>query len=224
MYLVRSPQIGLAAPNCMPQSRVMTLPQKIVEGLTTKADKIRALDGAGFSRAEIAQFLEIRYQHVRNTLIQRAAGGTRLPAARAATKHVVPVEPWPVQRLINAGFILLADCSLTDQDGFGYSAVAPAEAGVYAFAVDGWIKYVGLTRNALRTRLGHYVRGHKDQKTSAHIKGRILDTLRAGAHVQVLVATPPSFEWNGLPVDGAPGLETGLIRLIKPEWNRQGNK
>ena len=86
------------------------------------------------------------------------------------------------------------------------------------------VVYVGLTRGALRARLGHYVRGHKGQKTSAHIKGRILETLSAGGSVQVLVATPPAFEWNGLPVDGAAGLETGLIRLIKPDWNRQGNK
>jgi hypothetical protein len=76
----------------------------------------------------------------------------------------------------------------------------------------------------LRTRLGHYLRGHEGQKTSAHIKRRIIETLLSGAVVQVLVATPPELEWNGLPVDGAAGLETGLIRLIKPPWNRQGNK
>lgn len=202
----------------------MPLPQKIVEGLTTKADKIRALDLAGFSRTEIAQFLDIRYQHVRNTLIKGAPQAGRTPLARVTKVVAPPVEPWPIQRLLDAGFLLLGDCSLRGEDGFGYSAVAPAEAGVYAFAVDGHIKYVGLTRNALRTRLGHYVRGHEGQKTSAYIKGRILDTLRAGCLVQVLVATPPAFEWNGLPVDGGPGLESGLIRLIKPEWNRQGNK
>ncbi|MBJ7437610.1 MAG: GIY-YIG nuclease family protein [Sphingopyxis sp.] len=202
----------------------MPLPQKIVEGLTTKADKIRALDLAGFSRTEIAHFLDIRPQHVRNTLIRGMPREARTPSDRTAKRASIPIEPWPIEKLIEAQFVLLCDCSLTDDDSFGYSAATPSEAGVYAFAVDGWIKYVGLTRNALRTRLGHYIRGHKGQKTSAHIKGRILETLRAGARVQVLVATPPSFEWNGLPVDGAPGLETGLIRLIKPEWNRQGNK
>lgn len=201
----------------------MLLPHEIVEGLATKADKIRALSGAGFSRSEIATFLGIRYQHVRNTLVRYGAEPSPAPR-RPAPPPAAPPEPWPIQRLIDAGFELLGDCSLSGDDAFGYSARAPAEAGVYAFAVDGWIKYVGLTRGALRTRLGHYVRGHKGQKTSAHIKGRILETLRAGMPVQVLVATPPAFEWNGLPVDGAAGLETGLIRLIKPEWNRQGNK
>jgi len=35
----------------------------------TKADKIRALARAGYSRSEIARFLDIRYQHVRNVLV-----------------------------------------------------------------------------------------------------------------------------------------------------------
>jgi AbrB family looped-hinge helix DNA binding protein len=39
-------------------------------GLHTKSAKIRALDAAGYSRSEIAEFLEIRYQHVRNVLVQ----------------------------------------------------------------------------------------------------------------------------------------------------------
>lgn len=201
----------------------MSLPEKIVEGLSTKADKIRALDLAGFSRTQIAQLLGIRYQHVRSTLVQGApkARSISLPASAAP---VSKPEPWPVQRLLDAGFQLLGDCSLSGEDAFSYSVQAPAEAGVYAFAVDGWIRYVGLTRGALRTRLGHYVRGHKGQKTSAHIKARILETLRTGQRVEVLVAIPPAFEWNGLPVDGATGLETGLIRLIKPTWNRQGTK
>lgn len=201
----------------------MPLPQEIIEGLATKADKIRALTGAGYSRSEVAAFLGISYQHVRNTLVR--SGAQLNPTRRkSADPPAPPPEAWPIQRLIDAGFELLGDCSLSGDEAFGYSAKAPAAAGVYAFAVDGRVKYVGLTRGALRTRLGHYVRGHKGQRTSAHIKGRILETLRAGKLVQVLVATPPAFEWNGLPVDGAAGLETGLIRLIKPEWNRQGNK
>src|SRR4051812_46486838 len=47
------------------------------EGLTadlpTTSAKIRALHGAGYSRSEIAEFLGIRYQHVRNVLVQDEA-------------------------------------------------------------------------------------------------------------------------------------------------------
>jgi AbrB family looped-hinge helix DNA binding protein len=42
----------------------------IVRGLPSKSAKIRALDSAGYARARIAEFLGIRYQHVRNVLLQ----------------------------------------------------------------------------------------------------------------------------------------------------------
>jgi len=44
--------------------------QELTRGLVTKSDKIRALSEAGYSRADIARFLGIRYQHVRNVLVQ----------------------------------------------------------------------------------------------------------------------------------------------------------
>jgi len=53
---------GDSAPDDAERMRHITAPFK------TKADKIRALGRAGFSRARIAEFLGIRYQHVRNVL------------------------------------------------------------------------------------------------------------------------------------------------------------
>jgi hypothetical protein len=50
--------------------------------LPTKAAKIRALDAAGFSRQAIATFLEIRYQHVRNALVNRPAGAVASTVAQ----------------------------------------------------------------------------------------------------------------------------------------------
>lgn len=42
---------------------------KIASGLPTKSAKIRALGKAEYERVDIARFLEIRYQHVRNVLV-----------------------------------------------------------------------------------------------------------------------------------------------------------
>ena len=42
---------------------------EVAAGLPTKSAKIRALDGEGYSRSEIAKFLDIKYQHVRNVLV-----------------------------------------------------------------------------------------------------------------------------------------------------------
>jgi bifunctional DNA-binding transcriptional regulator/antitoxin component of YhaV-PrlF toxin-antitoxin module len=43
---------------------------RIAAGLPTKSAKIRALGKAGYERADIARFLNIRYQHVRNVELQ----------------------------------------------------------------------------------------------------------------------------------------------------------
>ena len=55
----------------------------ITEGLPTKAAKIRALDAAGYTRSNIADFLGIRYQHVRNVLVQGPPKNERRSAATA---------------------------------------------------------------------------------------------------------------------------------------------
>lgn len=44
---------------------------RVAEGLPTISAKIRALDAAGYARADIARFLNRRYQHVRNVLVQQ---------------------------------------------------------------------------------------------------------------------------------------------------------
>jgi hypothetical protein len=46
--------------------------EQATAGMKTKSDKIRRLDQMGVSRADIARFLGIRYQHVRNVLIAPA--------------------------------------------------------------------------------------------------------------------------------------------------------
>lgn len=90
---------------------------KATKDLPTKSAKIRALDALGVPRADIARFLDIRYQHVRNVLTQerpaqvlhvaeapaayddedgkarvQADGSVRLPTALAAQLGAAPGE------------------------------------------------------------------------------------------------------------------------------------
>jgi AbrB family looped-hinge helix DNA binding protein len=51
---------------------------EVVEGLPTKRARIIALFRKGYSRSEIAAFLGLRYQHVRNELVQAGYSATRL--------------------------------------------------------------------------------------------------------------------------------------------------
>ena len=57
---------------------------RVVEGLPSVAAKIRALDGSGYARADIARFLGKRYQHVDNVLKQARRKAAAAPA-RAGT-------------------------------------------------------------------------------------------------------------------------------------------
>ncbi|MDA0306136.1 MAG: hypothetical protein O3B76_07595 [Proteobacteria bacterium] len=42
--------------------------KQLCAGMKTKSDKIRTLGSADYTRSDIARFLDIRYQHVRNVL------------------------------------------------------------------------------------------------------------------------------------------------------------
>lgn len=70
--------------------------KRLTRDLPTKAAKIRALAAAGVPRAEIARFLEIRYQHVRNVLTgavpQAASSGF---GETAASTYLPPERPRP---------------------------------------------------------------------------------------------------------------------------------
>ena len=70
--------------------------------------------------------------------------------------------------------------------------------------------------------MGHYRRGHKGHKTSSRVKDLIAGALAAGKTVKVLIVTPEPLEWNGLPINTAAGLEAGLIRMLRPDWNMLG--
>jgi hypothetical protein len=60
--------------------------ENITRNLATKSEKIRRLGSAGYSRQEIADFLGIRYQHVRNVLVDEArktqSGFSEAPGAQ----------------------------------------------------------------------------------------------------------------------------------------------
>ena len=55
--------------------------QRLTDGLPTKSAKIRRLASKGYTKADIARFLGIRYQHVRNVLNQPLAGSSAATTA-----------------------------------------------------------------------------------------------------------------------------------------------
>lgn len=213
----------------MEYTRETVLPA--LEGMKTKAAKIRALAFAGYLRSEIAEIVGVRYQRVRNTL---EAAGISLGKTRDVVLDREPVEievaeeeiaearPTAASYLLAGGAFRPAGEWRLAGEGLELSETAPKETGVYAFILDGSIAYVGLTLRTLHQRLSDYRRGHARQRTSARVKKQIIESLRAGSRVEVLVATPEATEWRGLPALTAAGLEAALIRKLLPPWNVHG--
>lgn len=198
----------------------------VVEGLDTTSDKIRALLREGYLRTEAAKYLDIRYQHVRKVAVDAGIedglqrGVVVLPKSKPVPK--VP-EDVAVDVLIDGGFALLGTW-IASETGIGLSAPAPRDPGVYAFVINGLVKYVGLTKSGFHRRMYHYQKPGATQSTSIRINHIIAEHVGAGTVVEVYIAVPPALEWNGLPVHSAAGLEAGLIELIQPPWNQMGVK
>ena len=197
----------------------------VVEGLPTTSDKIRALLREGYLRTQVAEFLDIRYQHVRKVAVDAGIDdGLQRGIVVVRKDKPIPrvLEEVAIDVLVDAGFERLGEWITDGAGGITLTTPAPRDAGVYAFVVDGLIKYIGVSRAGIRSRMSNYRAGQKGQKTSARVNQIINDHVTAGTTVEVYVAMPPALEWNGLPVVTAAGLEAGLIAMIQPPWNKMG--
>ena len=58
---------------------------KLMEEHRTKSNVIRFLSGLGWTHSQIASFMGIRYQHVRNVLVQPLKQKDEAPNAEATT-------------------------------------------------------------------------------------------------------------------------------------------
>ncbi len=201
----------------------------VMQGLRTTSDKIRALARAGYLRTEISVILDIRYQHVRKVLIDAGiTEGLQRSVEMERSTNSIEVQPSkgvtaPPSVLLAAGFQPLGVWRIVD-DKLELTAKAPTAGGVYAFVLDEAVVYIGVTQNGLQTRMDQYRLGHAGQRTNARVNALIRESVQADQKVAVMTAIPPSLEWNGLPIDGAAGLEAGLIRLVQPRWNMRGVK
>jgi len=198
----------------------------LVRDVPTTSDRIRALAKAGHSRVEISKLLGKSYQHVRKVLLDAGITGGLVRQKKASqpstAASTVPPRKFRSEFLLRGGFQDIGEWTLTDDRAISPPR-APAEPGVYAFVLDDVVVYIGSTLDTLQGRLTQYAKPGNSQETNKRLKGLICDSLKNGRDVGVLVATPGSCQWNGLPVMIAPGLEAGLIQRIRPKWNIRGS-
>jgi hypothetical protein len=204
---------------------------KLMLEAKTTSDKIRALGSGGYSRSEISKLLGIRYQHVRNVLLDAGiTGGLKqevvvpqppVSIPLVETTKAVATSP---DVLTQAGFFAIGHWALVAGGGIEFVGLAPVEPGVYAFVMENSVVYVGISNRGLRGRMRQYRRGDPRQRTSCRINGLIKAALADGRAVSALAAVPEESSWHGLPVSTASGLEIALIRQILPQWNIQIGK
>lgn len=126
--------------------------------------------------------------------------------------------------LIQGGFIHVGEWQADDSGSILFKGdnPIPREAGVYAYVVDGVAHYIGSAQKGLRSRLRHYEIA-KTMRTAHRIRHEILGLIASGHTVDVFVMIPPPLVLNDvLPIDTVAGLEEGLIRSLRPCWNRRG--
>lgn len=127
--------------------------------------------------------------------------------------------------LIAAGFRKTACWVATDAPnckGMDVDSLCPRDAGIYAFMVGGTVRYVGSAQRGLHSRFRRYATT-ETMRTSARVRGKILGCLLEQESVEIHTLIPPPFVWNSLPVDLIAGIEEGLIRSMRPAWNRRSN-
>jgi bifunctional DNA-binding transcriptional regulator/antitoxin component of YhaV-PrlF toxin-antitoxin module len=66
--------------------------EELTKGLSTKSDKIRALAREGVPTADIARYLDIKYQHARNVLVDCGLHQPKQAPAAAANVAASPVR------------------------------------------------------------------------------------------------------------------------------------
>jgi hypothetical protein len=93
---------------------------------------------------------------------------------------------------------------------------------LYAFIVQGDVKYIGKSNLTLYARMNGYKNPGPTQSTNIDKKARIVDSLRNGISVQILAFLQKErMFYRGAPINLAAGLEDGLLTRIRPPWNNR---
>jgi hypothetical protein len=193
----------------------------------TTSEQIRALAGQGLSTTEIARRLGIRYQQAYRVLRRAGSVPIQRPKrsrARAAPGSSQTKPPLTVEILTGGGFTHAGRWVLTDAGEIALERPITTAHGVYAFAIDETVRYVGVATRGLARRMRAYAKPGPRQLTSHRLNGLIKAEIVAGRCLDIYVATPGDLAWNGLPVHGSAGLELGLIKAYALPWNKRGTR
>ncbi|MFT0859175.1 GIY-YIG nuclease family protein [Ancylobacter sp. G4_0304] len=194
------------------------------------SERIRALGREGIGTNEIAQRLGVRYQHA-YTVLKNAglisASPRSMSGGGVGGERQIPSVKKPVltiEVLMAGGFSLSSRWRLSDAGELTLERSLPKQVGVYAFAKDDIVLYVGVATIGLAKRIYFYGRPGPTQVTNIRLNAMMKHELLAAPHLDIYTASPPDTEWRGLPIHGSVGLEMGLIKKFTLPWNVRSAK
>lgn len=127
----------------------------------TKAAQIRALAAKGFTTAQIADQVGVRYQQAYNVLrrcgLLNSPERATKPSSPRVRKALPNKPPLTVALLREGGFSRVGAWTVT-KASLVQGADFPKERGVYAFVKDGAALYVGLATKGVFQRFRSYCR------------------------------------------------------------------
>lgn len=132
-----------------------------------------------------------------------------------------------MERLLLIGFEKVGDWQTSDDGAlrFALERHSPLPNTLYAFAVDGEVRYVGKTTRSLVGRLRGYARPGPTQSTNVRIRQLILDELTQGSAVEIYALPDRDLHRIGpFHLNLAAGLEDSIIAVVAPAWNGRSQR
>lgn len=132
-----------------------------------------------------------------------------------------------MERLLLIGFEKVGDWQASDGGAlrFALERHSPLPHTLYAFAVDGEVRYVGKTTRSLVGRLRGYARPGPTQSTNVRVCRLILEELAQGSAVEIYALPDRALHHIGpFHLNLAAGLEDSIIAVVAPTWNGRSQR
>ncbi|MEA3325808.1 MAG: GIY-YIG nuclease family protein [Chloroflexota bacterium] len=157
-------------------------------------------------------------------------GSTKAPkqglhGSNATPKHPISnharFDGESLKKLISLGFEQAGRWLWDDDDlNFELTKYSKEKDILYAFIVDGEVKYIGKSIQTLHKRIYLYKNCGPSQRTNIRVRDKIRNCLKNGSQVLIyaFVQNIPLM-YQDIPINLAAGLEDNIISSLKPEWN-----
>lgn len=145
-----------------------------------------------------------------------------IPTTRPSFEKAQVKQPGEtLQKLISLGFEQVGRWFWDGDDlNFELNQHQSEKDILYAFVVDGEVKYIGKSVLTLHKRIYFYKNCGPTQRTNIRVRDKLRTCLKNGSQVLIyaFVQKMPLM-YQDIPINLAAGLEDNLIAKIQPEWN-----